>query len=204
MTLVDQILAQARAWSVLEMVAVLAAIFYLLFAIRQSIWCWLFAAISTSIYIYLFASAKLYMESVLNVYYLLMAAYGWTVWSSQHSAQTVRPVVVWSMRLHFIAIALIILIATANGYLLELFTDAAFPYVDSATTWFAFWATFLVARKVLENWWYWLAIDGVSVLIYWDRGLQLTALLFVLYVCMIPFGLISWSRSLRLQNTQTN
>lgn len=188
----------------LELVAVLAAIFYLLLAIRQSVWCWIFAAISTAIYIFLFASAKLYMESVLNLYYLIMAAYGWFVWSSYRGEQTVRAVVIWPLRLHLIAIVTVILIAGVNGYLLESFTDAAFPYIDSATTWFAFWATLLVARKVLENWWYWLVIDLVSVLIYWDRGLQLTALLFVLYLCMIPFGLMSWSRTLREQRASTN
>jgi nicotinamide mononucleotide transporter len=64
------------------------------------------------------------------------------------------------------------------------------------TTWSAFWATFLVARKILENWWYWLVIDVASVFIYWQRDLELTALLFVIYVIMIPFGFISWRRSM--------
>jgi nicotinamide mononucleotide transporter len=57
------------------------------------------------------------------------------------------------------------------------------------------WATFLVARKVLENWWYWLVIDGVSVFLYWARDLQLTSLLFVAYVALIPFGLAAWTRA---------
>ncbi len=86
-----------------------------------------------------------------------------------------------------------------TGYVLSVNTDAAFPYIDSLTTWSAIWATFLVARKVLENWWYWLVIDSASVLIYWSRELQLTAALFALYVLMIPFGLYSWTRSFRQQ-----
>jgi nicotinamide mononucleotide transporter len=84
--------------------------------------------------------------------------------------------------------------------LLSAKSDAAFPYIDSLTTWFAIWATFLVTQKVLENWWYWLVIDVASIAIYWSRDLQLTALLFVVYVIMIPFGLISWSRSMREQS----
>jgi nicotinamide mononucleotide transporter len=67
------------------------------------------------------------------------------------------------------------------------------------TTWSAIWATFLVARKVLENWWYWLVIDTVSVFIYWARDLQLTSLLFVLYVILVPIGLLNWTRSWREQ-----
>ena len=59
--------------------------------------------------------------------------------------------------------------------------------------------TFLATRKVLENWWYWLVIDSASVIIYWLRDLQLTSLLFVAYVIMIPFGIVSWTRSFREQ-----
>jgi nicotinamide mononucleotide transporter len=67
------------------------------------------------------------------------------------------------------------------------------------TTFSAIWATFLVARKVLENWWYWLVIDAVSVVLYWARDLQLTALLFVAYVALIPFGFIAWTRAYNAQ-----
>jgi hypothetical protein len=88
-------------------------------------------------------------------------------------------------------------VAAATGFLLAKFTDAAYPYIDSATTYAAIWATFLVARKILENWWYWLAIDAVSVFIYWARGLEATAVLFVVYVVLIPIGLVAWTRSWR-------
>jgi nicotinamide mononucleotide transporter len=90
-------------------------------------------------------------------------------------------------------------ISIANGYVLTRFTDAAYPYIDSLTTWSAIWATFLVARKVLENWWYWLVIDIASIAIYWARDLHLTSLLFVVYVLMIPFGIRAWRRSWREQ-----
>jgi nicotinamide mononucleotide transporter len=108
---------------------------------------------------------------------------------------------VWPKRAHGVAIGAILLASLASGYLLDTRTDAAFPYIDSLTTWSAIWATFLVARKVLENWWYWLVIDAASVFIYWSRDLELTALLFVVYVIMIPFGLISWTRSYREAST---
>ena len=71
---------QARALSIPELIAVIAAVLYLLLAIRESLWCWLFAALSTAIYVYLFFDARLYMESALNVFYFAMAIYGWQVW----------------------------------------------------------------------------------------------------------------------------
>jgi len=184
---------------VAEIIAVVFAIAYLLLAIRQNIWCWFCAGISTAIYIFIYAGANLYMESVLNVFYFAMAIYGWSVWQSVGENGGQLAVVIWPVRRHIAAICLIVVLASVSGYFLDSHTDAAFPYIDSTTTFAAIWATFLVARKVLENWWYWLAIDIVSVFIYWSRGLELTSLLFVLYIVMIPFGLISWHRSWREQ-----
>lgn len=197
--LAARLAAQAQAYSIPELVAVLFAIAYLILAIRQNIWCWPSAGISTALYIWLFFDARLYMESVLNGFYLVMAIYGWAVWTSGRSGDKERPVVRWPIRLHALAIGTILALSALSGYLLSRHTNAAFPYFDSLTTWSAIWTTFLVARKVLENWWYWLVIDFASVIIYWIRDLQLTALLFVLYLLMIPFGIVSWTRSYREQ-----
>jgi len=173
------------------------AVAYLLLAIRQNIWCWFCAGISTAIYVWLTFVAKLYMDTALQLFYFAMAAYGWYVWTTgRHDGQE-KDVVVWPVSTHAIALLLIAAVGAVNGYLLDTRTDAAFPYLDALTTWAAVWATFLVARKVLENWWYWLAIDIASIFIYWSRDLQLTALLFVVYVVMIPFGLVRWTRTYR-------
>ena len=190
------ILEQSRGLWGLEGIAVVSAIAYLLLAIRQNIWCWLFAGISTAIFVYLFGDARLYMESALNVFYFAMAVYGWYVWRYARADDGKLAVSTWSTSWHAVAVAIIIVMSGVSGYVLETRTDAAFPYIDSLTTWGAIWATFLVARKVLENWWYWLVIDAASVFIYWSRELELTALLFILYVIMIPFGLLSWRRSM--------
>lgn len=185
---------QFEALSLPELAAVVLAVAYLLLAIRENIWCWPCAAMSTAIYVLLFFEARLYMEALLNVFYFGMAVYGFRVWrgGAQHEQP---PVTVWPLRWHVAAIGTIGLTSAASGFLLTTYTDAAYPYVDSMTTFAAIWATFLVARKVLENWWYWLVIDAVSVLIYWSRGLELTSMLFAVYIVMIPFGLIAWSRS---------
>ena len=179
-----------------ELIAVIFAVAYLVLAIRQNIWCWICAGISTALYVYLFAIAKLYMESLLNVFYFGMAIYGWSVWRSGE-AEKELPVTVWPMSIHTYAISIIVFFTAGTGFLLARFTDAAYPYVDSATTFAAIWATFLVARKILENWWYWLVIDVVSIFIYWTRGLEATAVLFIVYILLIPIGLIAWTRSYR-------
>ncbi|HEX7719673.1 MAG TPA: nicotinamide riboside transporter PnuC [Woeseiaceae bacterium] len=189
---------QIEALSLVETIAVLAAVLYLVLAIRRNIWCWFFAGVSTAIYVVLFIDARLYMESMLNVFYFAMAIYGWYFWYTGSGAAP-PPIIRWPFRNHAIAIVVIAALSLLFGYLLERHTDAVFPYIDSLTTFAAIWATFLVARKVLENWWYWLVIDSVSIFIYWARELPMTALLFAVYVVMIPFGLVAWTRAMHEQ-----
>ena len=194
------LLVQAQALAAIEVIAVVLAVGYVVLAIRQSIWCWLCAGISTVIFAWLFFDVRLYMESLLNVFYFLMAIYGWYSWRAGHRGNRDLPVVVWPRTLHAGAIAAIVLLSMLNGYLLDTRTDAAFPYIDSLTSWGAVWATFLVARKVLENWWYWFVIDATMLYVFWAKGLELTAVLYAAYLIMIPIGLISWRRSYREAN----
>lgn len=188
---------QIAATRPLEWLAVVCAILYLLLAIRESLWCWLFAAISSTTYIYLMFAAQLYMESLLNVYYLAMAGYGWFTWRFGTAGADSRPVMTMPPRMHAAAILLIVGLSAASGWFLSRHTEAALPFFDSLTTFGALWTTFLVARKVFENWWYWLVIDAVSIVLYVHRDLYLTALLFLVYLAMIPFGMRAWRRSMR-------
>jgi len=196
-SLVTILQQQLATLSLLEVVAVVMALLYLFLAIRQNIWCWFGAGISTAIYVYLFLDAKLYMQSALNGFYFGMAIYGWVVWRSGQTEEKQLPVVSWPLMTHVYAILLIAAVGLFNGYVLDTQTDSQHAYVDSIIAWGAIWATFLVARKVLENWWYWLVIDIASIFIYWSRDLQLTSVLFAVYVLMVPFGLVSWARSRR-------
>jgi nicotinamide mononucleotide transporter len=188
---------QLAGMNLLEVVAVALAIAYLLLAVRESLWCWPAAFLSTSIYLYLFFDARLYMESALQVFYLVMAVYGWYVWHKGAGGDRQLPVSRWPARVHVLAILLILALSAGSGFLLHRHTLAAFPYLDSFTTWAAVWTTYLVARKKLENWIYWMIIDSLSVYLYLQRELDLTALLFIMYVVISVFGFLSWKRSWR-------
>ena len=194
------LLQQVAAYTLLEAIGVILAVMYLLLAIRQNIWCWFCAGISSAIFAFLFFDVRLYMEAVLNIFYFAMAVYGWHKWISGRSEGHELPVVVWSRRLHILALAIIVALSLGSGYLLDTRSDAVFPYIDSLTTWSAVWATYMVARKVLENWWYWLLIDATMIFVFWAKGLELTAVLYILYLLMIPVGLLSWTRSYRKAN----
>lgn len=189
--------AEIDALSILELTGFLLGVAYLLLAIRESIWCWLCAFISSSIFAFLFAGSLIYMDSALQVFYALMAVYGWWVWRGGRRDSGGIAVTRWPLAWHAAAIAGVLAASAVSGYLLDTKTQAMYPYIDSATTFASLWTTFLVARKVLENWWYWLVIDSVSIAIYLERDLEFAALLFAVYVVLIPFGLVAWTRSFR-------
>lgn len=187
------IAAALGALSAWEAAAVVLAIAYLALAIRQSAWCWPAGIASTLIYLVLFWQAHLYMEAVLQVFYVGVSAYGWAEWSRPRRE---RPVVRWPLRAHLAALAAVVALAAVNGALLHAFTAAALPYVDALVAWASVFTTWLVARRVLENWHWWFVIDAACVAIYASRGLWLTAALFVVYLGMIVVGLRTWRRSL--------
>ena len=188
----QQIVTAWQAQSTLEVLAVVAAILYLVLAIKENIWCWLFAFISTSLYIYLFHSVSLLSESLLNVYYLIMAVYGWYQWQFGNNKHE-RNITSWSGKKHLSLIIPTAMAVPVLGYVTSQY-GASLPYLDAFTTCFAVLATVMVAHKVLENWHYWLVINITSVYIFASKGLYLTAAMFGLYVILTIIGYINWKR----------
>ena len=192
-TIAEQLLQN----SLLELLAVVFAVAYLILAVRENSLCWYAAGISTLIFLFIFWDVKLYMESGLQIYYLAMAFYGWYQWRDAQTETASLQVSKWSARQHVVALALIATLTYVSGSLLNSGTDANLPYLDSFTTWASVVTTFMVARKILENWLYWLVIDSVSIYLYLDRELYFTSLLFAIYIVIIFFGWFAWNRSYR-------
>ena len=182
-----------QAW---EALAVVLAVAYLVLAIRQNVWCWVAAAISTTLYLFIMYDSKLYMQSLLQLYYLAMAAYGWYHWRHPRTADGELPVTVWPLRYHVLAIGTVFLLVWVSAGLLQRYSDGALPYLDAFTAWGAVVTTFMVARKVLENWLYWFVIDSVSIGLYLDRELYFTVALFAFYLVMVVIGYRSWRASM--------
>ncbi|HEX4153301.1 MAG TPA: nicotinamide riboside transporter PnuC [Steroidobacteraceae bacterium] len=188
----------ASAWrgtSWIEVLAVLLAIAYLLLAIRQSIGCWIAAFVSSCLYVWVLFGARLYMESVLNAFYAVMAVYGLWQWRAGKNGGTLE-VSRWPRARNVWALAGVVGLSAVSSFFLRRYTPAALPFVDSMVTWASVFATFLVARKVYENWHWWLLIDSASACLSFRRHLYLTMLLFALYLVLIALGMREWRRSL--------
>jgi len=191
-------------WLGLETVAVILSIAYLLFAMRENSLCWYCAFVSTGIYIWIFGDVSLYMESALNAYYMVMAVYGWYQWQRGGISSQGIKLSTWGIKQHLAAIGLVLVLSAISGYLLSQNTDAHMPYIDSFTTWGSVVTTFMVARKVLENWLYWIVINSVSIFLYIDRDLYQTAGLFTLYIILSVIGFIVWRKAYFQQSAESS
>jgi len=183
----------------IESAAVVFAIGYLVLAIREIRWCWLAGFASSLLYLGVFYRAGLYMQSALQVFYAAIAVYGWWAWRPQPDGGGPLTIHRWPLRYHGMAVVVIAGLTLGSGWLLVRNTDAALPYLDSFVTWSAVFTTWMVARKLLENWLYWLVIDGVTLAMALARGLHPTAALFALYMVLVVIGwrrwLATWSQS---------
>jgi nicotinamide mononucleotide transporter len=188
----------ASAWhdtSWVELLAAALALAYVPLAIGQRLSCWAAAFVSSVLYVWVFFSARLYMESALNAFFAAMAVYGFRQWRHGREGSALA-VSRWPPLRHALALMGIVALAGVNAFFLARFTPAANPFVDSMLTWSSVFTTFLVARKVYENWYWWLLIDSTSVGLYFTRHLYLTMLLYGVYVVLCVIGMREWRRSL--------
>lgn len=196
--MLDAFFSGWAAMSYWEYIAVALGLAYLLLAMKQSIWCWPAAFVGTSIYTLLFWQGFLYMESLLNFYYLIMAIYGWYQWRSgqgeSHQTKSEREIVSWSWQKHSRWIAIAVIVSLVLGVIMDNYTDAKMAYLDTFTTVFSVMTTYMVTQKVLENWLYWVVVDAASIYLYLQQGYLPTAGLFLVYTFLAIQGFVMWRR----------
>ena len=176
-------------WSIVETVAVVLSVLYVILATKQNIWCWAAAGISVALYIYICFSAQLYPETGLQTFYFFMAFYGYFQWNKNDGNLEIAQ---WTIGKHLLLILIGAITTFLMGFYFATYTSAKMPILDSFTTVFSIIATYMVAKKVLSNWLYWIVIDAVSIYLYFSRDLHLTSLLFIAYTIIAAFGYFSW------------
>ena len=181
-----------------EIVAAILAIAYLILAMLQDMRCWVAWIISSLMYFFVMYSANLYMEALLQIFYIFIGLYGLYQWRFKADKKDALKITTWSVKNHLIVISALVFLTSLSGYILMIYTAAASPFVDAFTTWGAIAASYLVAKKILENWFYWFVIDFVSVFLFISRELYPTALLFIVYLVLVVIGYSAWRKSWQL------
>lgn len=194
----QNLLSQFQQQSIAELIAVFFAIAYVWLAAKQNIWCWPCAIISTGIYIWIFWEVSLPFNSLLNIYYLAMAVYGWKKWRQIENSEQSQ-IVTKSMTFHIFAVLLLFVAGTLLTKLVALSWQGLYLYLDAMVTVFSVFTTILVAHKVLENWIYWILINSFAAYLYLANDLLLTGILFIAYVGFAFYGYFSWRNTLKRQ-----
>ncbi|MFT2091326.1 nicotinamide riboside transporter PnuC [Paraglaciecola sp. 2405UD69-4] len=186
----DSFIAQLTATSFLEGVAVILALAYVWLAALQNVWCWPCALVSTALYTWLFWSVSLPFHTLLNIYFMLMAVYGWLKWTgSKEQSITVKTLPIFY---HLLFISGLSLAAIGLSYYASSIFDSSYLYLDAFITVFSVFTTFLVTHKVRENWLYWIVINIFGVYLYFSKGMSLTGVLYLFYVGFAVYGYLKW------------
>jgi nicotinamide mononucleotide transporter len=194
----DAFVAGLAATSALERASVVLGLAYSLLAVRRSRWCWVCGALSSAILVYLSARARLPMQAGLQLYYVAMSVYGFRCWV-RHANDTGARVTTWPLGAHLAAWVAILALSVVSSRWLAAETGAAWPFLDSVTTWASLFATWLVVRMKLENWLYWIAIDVVLMYLFGAQQLLFIALMFACYLCISVAGFLAWLKTYRRQ-----
>ncbi len=190
-------------YKLLEIIGLVVGLLYLILIIKENIWCWIFGIIGSLITVFLYFHTKLYLESILNVYYIWAGFYGWWFWSKEKKKDLEKanvPVVMWRPNYHLVKIIVCAAATIIVGFLMKKYTDSPRPYIDAAMAIFSFSATYLEARKVLSAWIYWFVINGGSIVLQFDRGLNIYAYLSIVYTVMSIVGYLQWKKTYDNQN----
>ncbi len=183
----------------IETAAVLFGFLCVWLTLRQNIWCWPTGLVQVILYIYIFYQVKLYSDLILHIIYVVMQIYGWYHWLHGGRDRGVLHVTHLDPSGLLIWPVAVITGSFGWGWLMASQTDAALPYADAFTTVASLTAQWLLARKKLESWLLWIAVDLVAIGIYWSKELLLTSGLYAVFLVLATMGFFAWRRSMNLE-----
>lgn len=182
---------------VLEVVGVITGLLCVWLAARENIWNWALGIATAVCYMIVFWHAKLYADAALQVFYVGISVYGWWNWRYGGSGRSELPVSRVRMPEALLLAAVTVASTSILVFLLRRFTDSVVPFWDALTTAMSLTAQYMLGRKLIENWWLWMAADVIYVALYIYKSLYLTAGLYTVFFGLCIVGLLRWQKDLR-------
>lgn len=192
--MIEAFLTGLSQTSFLEWMAVLTGITYVLLAAIENPWCWPAGIISTALYIFICFDSNLYIESILQCFYLVLSFYGWLNWVEKKNIISFKEISKIPPFLHKKLFLICLSASPIVGFIFFHFTHAAMPFLDAAIAVFSIGATWMTARKYLENWVWWIFIDIAAMALFFSRGLALTSILYLVYTMLAMVGFFNWKK----------
>ena len=179
----------------MELLGTIVGLIYLWLEYKASIYLWIAGIVMPAIYLFVYYEAGLYADFGINVYYLLVAVYGWIVWSSGKSKDNQELPITLMPRSYWLPLLAVFAFVFAGiAWLLITQTDSTMPCADSFTTALSIVGMWMLARKYLQQWWVWIVVDVVSAMLYVYKELYFTAALYLLYAIIAIFGYLKWKK----------
>ena len=188
----------------LEAVAAFFGILSVWFARKNNILVYPTGIVSTALYVYILFVSGVYGDGVINIYYTGMSLYGWYTWANVKNQGAELPITLLTRRGAFFTSGFTVSNFVVFYIVLRFYTDSIVPTLDAITTALAFSAMYLMARKKVESWAFWIACDVISVGLYIYKGLGVTALQYLVFLALAISAHFAWVRLYRAQQTKEN
>lgn len=183
---------------VLEIIGVFFGLISVWYAKKNNIWVYPTGMISTAIFVYLLFKWALLGDMIINAYFFIMSAYGWYFWSKKEYEIIVHPVTVTGPKEYKRAIGLFVASLLFIFWVYQVFDKWKdwTAYVDSFTTAIFFVGMWLMARRKIEHWIFWIVGDIISIPLYFYKGLTLTSFQYIIFTLIAIYGYRSWKKIL--------
>jgi nicotinamide mononucleotide transporter len=197
--IIDQFITGMKNTTALEYIAVVSGILSVWYSRKENILVYPVGLVNTVIYIYLSFQYHLIGEATVNLYYTIMSIYGWVLWSKRNQRQepvvriTFSSVKEWQHQLLFFG-AFYLGIYVALYYLKQSFYEGAIPWADAFASATAFTGMWLMARKKVESWYWWIATNIAAIPLYFVKGLMFTSVYYFILLIFAFWGLAEWKR----------
>ena len=195
----QQFIAGLQGTTLVEYIAVFAGIASVWFSKKENIWVYPIGLINTVIYIYLSFKYHLIGEASVNFYYTVMSIYGWILWSKkdqqQHHIVNIRfsNNKEWLQQVLFFLFFYVV-VYFSLVYLKQLFASGAIPWADAFASATAYTGMWLMAKKKVESWYWWIATNIASIPLYFVKGLVFTSVYYVVLLVLAILGLLEWKQ----------
>jgi nicotinamide mononucleotide transporter len=192
--LLPSLLTVLQNTSFTEWIIFITALIYVVLAAVENKWCWLFGVLSSLFSIYLCYSGKLFLESGLQVFYVLIGIYGWYEWQYGSTEKKELKIISIPHSKTLLLVFISCILWIPFGYIAHTYSTQAMPYLDAFITVFSIVATWMTAKKQIQNWLFWIVIDAAAILLYAKREFYLIAILYFIYTLIAIGGYFSWKK----------
>lgn len=182
----------------IEFIATLVSIAGVYLTTKQIIWCWPISLVGLVLSMYVFFITHLYLQTLLQIFYLGMTLYGWYNWKyggENNSVLNISRIKHKKDILRYLIIGLISIVIC--GYLFNKYTQDPLPWLDSITTISGIIATYIMAKKIIENWIIWIAIDIILVGMCYYQKLYIFTFLYSVFIILAVYGFFEWRKDLQ-------